>query len=150
MEKRNREGKKKMDEARLKMLGDADEAIGNFTGGSTEYIAWTGKSAAVLDGTMAACKKLTALAEEQKRPFTEEERNEIEQLQLFGDLLILAGSAIHELGVTIDSKAAQTMAFTDFNYMVHKYIAAHRAAYALWRGRDEYRLLSRPAPGRPN
>jgi hypothetical protein len=138
-----------MREAKLKLLHDADEKIHRFTGGSTEYIAWTGKSAALLEGTMAACKKLIDLAEEQKRPFTEEEKTELEQLQLFGDVLVLAGSVIHDLGMEMHSTAAQA-SFTDLSYMVRKYIAAHRAAYALWRGREEHRLLSRPAPGRPN
>jgi hypothetical protein len=142
-----------MSEARSKMLHDAEKEIHRATGGSTEYLGWTGKSAALLDGVMAACKKLVELAEEQKRPFNEAEKTEFERLELFGDTLMLAAVAIEQVGATLEAEASteiEAPPLAWFESLVRRYVAAHRVAYRLWRDREEYRLLSRPAPERPN
>ena len=140
-----------MDEARLKLLTDADEEIRRVTGGNTEYLTWMGKSATVLTAVTAACKKLADLAKERTRPFTEEEKNQIERLELFGDVLALAALAIEQLGERLIIEDADGTPLAAFNALIRKYVAAHRVGYALWRGREEYGLLSRAAPGgRPN
>jgi hypothetical protein len=136
-----------MEEDRHKLMVAAEEEIaGIYGGGETECLRWLGETAALVTSTMAACQKLMQLAENRGRPFEEKMKIQLAFLAWYGQFVSMTGSLIESVGAMIESTTSEILPFVLLESMVGMYLAAHRVAAALWRERDETRLLWKDVP----
>jgi hypothetical protein len=139
-----------MDADRRKILDAAEGEIARFTGGETEYVEWLGKAAAAVTSTMIACQKLMDLAEKQGRPFEDKVRIQVAFLAWYGQFVTMVGSLLETVGEMILSSTAGVIPCSVLEPVTGMYIAAHRMAFALWRDREETRLLWKDVPASIN
>src|ERR1700730_18629623 len=130
----------KMDEERWKLMTAADAERTRICGGDAEYLRWLGR-AALVTSMLEACKRLMDLAEAQGRPFEDKVKIQVELLRWYGQTVSMTGSLIESVRGVIDSSAGETLPFGLLEPLVWMYVSAHRVAYALWRDREETRLL---------
>ena len=136
-----------MEEGKRKLLDAAEQEAARIFGRTeTECIAWLGAAAAALTSTMAACDKLMAIAEQQGRPFDQKTKMQVTFLSWYGALVMGVASQIDSLGRAITSPIGEMLPTDLFEVLTGMYLAANRAAYALWRDREETRLLWKDVP----
>jgi len=136
-----------MEEGKRKVMDATEQEIARiFEGREKECIGWLGATGAALTSTMGACEKLMELAQQQGWPFDDKTKMQVSFLSWYGTLVISVASQIDSLGRAIVSPIGEMLPDDLFEALAGMYLAANRAACALWRDREETRLLWKDVP----